>query len=176
VRTYFDASVIVALFMHDTFSERADEFGRSGAVVPVVSDFGAAEFSSAVARRVRTGDIPIDRARVTLSRFDRWHSEIAGGIEIGPGDIRARLRFFGASTSICARRTPFTWRSRSASEFLSLPSMTGWRRRLGHSASRPSKSDQRFHTLPTVFSRYLGVDLGPAGRLSDSLRAWRVLE
>ena len=45
MRTYFDASVTVALFMHDTFSERADEFGRSGAVVPVVSDFGAAEFS-----------------------------------------------------------------------------------------------------------------------------------
>jgi predicted nucleic acid-binding protein len=93
VRTYFDASVIVALFMHDTFSERADEFGRSNAVVPVVSDFGAAEFSSAVARRVRTGDISIDRARVILSRFDSWHVEIAGGIEIGPGDISSAATF-----------------------------------------------------------------------------------
>src|SRR5215210_6008063 len=111
--------------MHDTFSERADEFGRSNAVVPVVSDFGAAEFSSAVARRVRTGDISINRARVILSRFDSWHVEIAGGMEIGPGDISSAATFFGASTPICARRTPFTWRSCSASEFLSLPSMTG---------------------------------------------------
>ena len=64
MRPYFDAIVIVALFMHDTFSVRADEFGRSHAVVPVVSDFGAAEFSSAIARRMvlRASPVATDAA------------------------------------------------------------------------------------------------------------------
>src|SRR5215213_10337084 len=138
--------------MHDTFSERADEFGRSNAVVPVVSDFGAAEFSSAVARRVRTGDISIDRARVILSRFDSWYVEIAAGMEIGPGDISSAATFLRPLD--LNLRTPDAIHL-AVTQRLRAPLATfddRMRRRLGHSASRPSKSDQRFHTLPTVFN------------------------
>ena len=87
VRIYFDTSVIVALFLHDAFSLRTDEFMRSAAAVPIVSDFGAAEVSSAVARRVRMGEISVDDSRTSLANFDRWRAEIAGAVEIRPSDI-----------------------------------------------------------------------------------------
>jgi hypothetical protein len=40
--------------------------------VLIVSDFAAAEFASAVARRVRTGDITSDEACRDFSAFDMW--------------------------------------------------------------------------------------------------------
>jgi len=62
VSVYVDASVLVALLMVDAFTARTDAFFRINTPVLIVSDFAAAEFASAVARRVRTGDITADEA------------------------------------------------------------------------------------------------------------------
>ena len=69
---YLDASVLVALLMVDAFMARADAFFRENTPVLIVSDFAATEFASAVARRVRTGDITADEARSGFSAFDTW--------------------------------------------------------------------------------------------------------
>ncbi len=52
---YFDASVLVALLTNDPLTRRADALMRTRTPVLVVSDFAAAEFASAIARRVRMG-------------------------------------------------------------------------------------------------------------------------
>ena len=54
---YLDASILVALFTSDALTARADNFLRKNPSVLIVSDFAAAEFSSVIARQVRTKDI-----------------------------------------------------------------------------------------------------------------------
>ena len=67
---YLDASVLVALLMADALTARADAFLRTNTPIMIVSDFAAAEFASAVARRARIGDITPDEARKGCSAFD----------------------------------------------------------------------------------------------------------
>lgn len=69
---YLDASVLVALFTDDASSTRADDFVKNSALVFHLSDFGAAELASAIARKVRTGDIAPESARSALANFDIW--------------------------------------------------------------------------------------------------------
>lgn len=69
---YFDASVIVPLFVVDAFSERADAFIRRTKPTAVISDFAAAEFASAVARRVRMSLLPAAMAQLAFAQFDQW--------------------------------------------------------------------------------------------------------
>jgi uncharacterized protein len=54
VSVYLDASVLVALFTNDPLTARADTFLRANPLVLIVSDFAATEFSSVIARHVRT--------------------------------------------------------------------------------------------------------------------------
>jgi predicted nucleic acid-binding protein len=72
VKAYLDASVLVALFTHDLLTQRAETGLRKAAPVLVVSDFAAAEFASAVARRVRLGELNTKEARSVFSTFDAW--------------------------------------------------------------------------------------------------------
>lgn len=69
---YVDASVLVALLANDPLTGCADAFLRTKTPVLVVSDFAAAEFASAIARRVRTGEITPDEGRGGFSAFDAW--------------------------------------------------------------------------------------------------------
>jgi predicted nucleic acid-binding protein len=57
VSVYLDASVLVALFTNDPLTARAETFLRANPLVLIISDFTAAEFSSVIARHVRTRDI-----------------------------------------------------------------------------------------------------------------------
>jgi predicted nucleic acid-binding protein len=93
VRVYLDASVLVALLMVDTLTARADKILRTSAPILIISDFAAAEFASAVARRVRTGDITPDEARRGFSAFDSWTSQAAQRAETMAEDVRASEGF-----------------------------------------------------------------------------------
>src|ERR1700712_1661652 len=86
---YFDASILVAFFTDDGFSSRADEAFRGHAIIPVVSDFGAAEFASAIARLLRVNLLSSDEARQVFSDFDAWVARAASRIESLPSDVRA---------------------------------------------------------------------------------------
>jgi predicted nucleic acid-binding protein len=93
VSVYLDASVLVALLMVDALTARVDAFLRANMPVLIVSDFAAAEFASAIARRVRTGDITADDARRGFSAFDVWTSRATLREETITADVRAAEGF-----------------------------------------------------------------------------------
>jgi predicted nucleic acid-binding protein len=88
VNAYLDASVIVALFTTDPLSARADSYLRKSSVIPVVSDFAATEFASAVSRRVRMKLIDPTAAHTSFSAFDAWSLNSTTRLETAPVDIR----------------------------------------------------------------------------------------
>jgi predicted nucleic acid-binding protein len=89
VSVYLDASILVALFTSDALTARADSFLRRNPSVLIVSDFAAAEFSSVIARHVRTKDISKDEARLVFSNFDTWTARTTQRAPIGTADVIA---------------------------------------------------------------------------------------
>lgn len=69
---YFDASLIVSLFIDDEQTDRVENYIRDAAPTACVSDFAAAEFSSALNRRVRMGLLSTAEGRTALAEFDLW--------------------------------------------------------------------------------------------------------
>jgi len=92
VSLYLDASILVALFVIDPSSARAEAFASANPDVFAISDFGAAEFASAVARRVRTRDLTPNEARLAFSNFDSWADRSADRQETTTPDIAAADR------------------------------------------------------------------------------------
>ena len=90
---YLDASVLVALFTDDALSGKADSLLRSMTAVVVVSDFAAAEFASAVAKKVRTGEMIGPEARAAFADFDAWRARSAALTETRTADITAAAGF-----------------------------------------------------------------------------------
>jgi len=93
VTCYLDASFLVVLLTPEPFSGRADTFLQNNTESLIVSDFAAAEFSSAIARRVRMGEFTLHQAQITLSRFDTWLARTADRIEISPADVAVATAF-----------------------------------------------------------------------------------
>jgi predicted nucleic acid-binding protein len=87
VTCYLDTNILVALLTPEPFSERADIFLQNHAEPLIVSDFAAAEFSSAVARRVRMREFTVEQAAIALAGFDAWLARAANQAEIATGDV-----------------------------------------------------------------------------------------
>ncbi|WP_421932586.1 type II toxin-antitoxin system VapC family toxin [Phenylobacterium sp.] len=85
---YFDASVLVALFTHDLFSDRARAYVLTALPEVVISDFARAEFASVISRAVRTGDLSAAEASRIFSNFDAWTAS-SPLTETAPQDIKA---------------------------------------------------------------------------------------
>lgn len=90
---YLDASVLVALFVDDVFSARADSLLRQRPTRVVVSDFAAAEFASSVSRKVRIGRLSEPEAREAFATFDIWASRAAERTGVVASDVGAATRF-----------------------------------------------------------------------------------
>jgi uncharacterized protein len=103
---YLDASILVALLTVKPFSGRADTFVRTYPDGLIVSDFAAAEFASAIARRVRMREATIEEARSDLSDFDSWVMRSAQQVHIVTADI--------AIATMCLRRLDFPLRTPDA--------------------------------------------------------------
>lgn len=86
---YLDASVLVALLTNDPLTDRADAALRRNPATLVVSDFAGAEFASALARRVRTGELRAEEARAAFATFDAWTARTARRIETIGADVTA---------------------------------------------------------------------------------------
>ncbi|MFI4986814.1 MAG: type II toxin-antitoxin system VapC family toxin [Alphaproteobacteria bacterium] len=84
---YLDTSVLVALFTNDLFSSRAHSFLRTHEAVVIVSDFPAAEFASAVGRRLRLGKLTHEEAVTVFSTFDAWTARAATRAETIAADV-----------------------------------------------------------------------------------------
>lgn len=86
---YLDANVLVAAFGFDESGQHPAILSAGDERVVCTSDFVLAEFASAIARRVRTGEVDRDRAGACFGHLDAW---IPGHCRIEPlstADIRA---------------------------------------------------------------------------------------
>ena len=87
LNAYADASVLVALFTPDAFYERAHRFMQDHQPIILVSDFAAAEFASALAKRVRTREISAAQAREAFVAFDAWAQFRGSRLETATSDV-----------------------------------------------------------------------------------------
>jgi len=92
VSLYLDASILVTLFVVDPSSARAEAFLSAHPEIVVVSDFGIAEFSSAVGRRVRTRELTRKDGQLAFSNLDTWVARSAYREEVTTADIDAATR------------------------------------------------------------------------------------
>jgi predicted nucleic acid-binding protein len=90
---YLDASVLVALFANDSLTGRGDAYLRTHPAELIVSDFAAAEFASAFARRARMGLLSADEARAAFSTFDAWTARETAREQITAVDIASAAAF-----------------------------------------------------------------------------------
>lgn len=90
---YLDASVLVALFTNDLSMERAEAAIRRDWPLLIVSDFAAAEFASAISRRVRMNRLTVDEARSAFSTFDQWITQTAQLATAASTDLLAATGF-----------------------------------------------------------------------------------
>lgn len=86
---YLDASVLVALFTDDALSDRAHEAMAELSEQVIVSDYGALEFSSALARIGREGLLTPAKVRSTLADFDLWTARSAQSAVTAGEDVVA---------------------------------------------------------------------------------------
>ena len=89
---YPDPSALVALIFIDPSNARAEAFLSAHPEIVVVSDFGIAEFSSAVGRRVRTRDLTPEDAQLVFFNLDTWVARSADREEATAADIDAANR------------------------------------------------------------------------------------
>jgi len=87
IAAHLDTSILVALFIPEPFSERADAFVRDSSGGLMVGDLAVAEFSSAVARRVRMREFTLQQAAAVLSTHDEWPTRSARRVEIATADL-----------------------------------------------------------------------------------------
>ena len=90
---YLDANVLVALLTPEPLSERADDFVCNNPEGLIVSDFAAAEFASAIARRVRTLETTIEDARRDLADFDVWVARSTARTDLNASDIAVAITY-----------------------------------------------------------------------------------
>ena len=84
---YLDASVLVALFTDDPFTQRVDLFLDNTPSILIVSDFAAAEFASTVARHVRTKEVSPRDARAAFATFDAWTLRATQRVHVNSADV-----------------------------------------------------------------------------------------
>lgn len=84
---YFDASLLVSMFVHDPLSARADAYIASANPTATVSDFASAEFASALGVKLRRGELDTTKVRAVLADFDGWRSRGTVGCELTNADV-----------------------------------------------------------------------------------------
>ena len=106
MKLYFDASVLVGLVVKNALTARASALLRSHEAVLLVSDFAAAEFASALGRRVRMGGLTADQGRAAFATFDAWTGRATRRIATAAADGARPRRSCAGSISHSALRTP----------------------------------------------------------------------
>lgn len=86
---YLDTSVLVTLFIKEAATPTA-RGGVAGHVV-MVSDFAAAEFSAAVARRLRMGELSEAQTLQLFADFDLWMARGVQWIDTAASDMAGAM-------------------------------------------------------------------------------------
>lgn len=87
MKLYLDASVLVPLFTEEDTTKEVQTFLRQREPTLVVSDFAAAEFVSAIGRRVRTALLTRAEAQRIFATFDDWTVGVAVAEMTLPRDV-----------------------------------------------------------------------------------------
>lgn len=88
---YLDASALVALFVADVHNDQANKILRSSREDLIVSNLSVAEFSSVIARRVRTRDLSASEARTAYSNVDTWCAVHSRYVEVDHVDFSGAI-------------------------------------------------------------------------------------
>ena len=88
MRVYLDASVLIPLLTTDPFASRARAFLRTAKPEVILSDLARAEFCSAIARRVRTGELTKIEANQIFALLDVWVARSAKQVQTVEADVR----------------------------------------------------------------------------------------
>lgn len=83
-----DASALVDLFVISANTERIRRHLEAQDDMPIVSDFAAGEFASAVKRYFLMGELSESEAVAAFGRFDAWSASNADQVATEPGDVR----------------------------------------------------------------------------------------
>lgn len=86
-----DASVVVSLFLIDSFSPCARAL-LGAAEGPIVSDLCVVEVSGVIARQARLGAITAQDSRALFSNFDSWRADLAS-VTISETDMQTAAQF-----------------------------------------------------------------------------------
>ena len=87
VELLLDASYIVSLLTLEPSSERATMFAQQHPDPAFASDLTAAEYASAISRRVRMRELTRPQAQFALATFDDWATDKARWVEVSASDI-----------------------------------------------------------------------------------------
>jgi predicted nucleic acid-binding protein len=101
---YFDTSVIVSLFLPDGHTPLAHRWLARVRPMAVVSNWAAAEFSSAVALRMRVGGATAVERSQAEHAFDLWLASGVQWTEAAPSDFEAARRLIRQNHAVL--RTP----------------------------------------------------------------------
>jgi uncharacterized protein len=88
---YLDASVVVSLFLVDTFSVRARAL-LGDASGPIVADWCVVEVSSVISTQARIGAITQQDAQIIFANFDAWRANLEK-VETNAVDMAAAAQF-----------------------------------------------------------------------------------
>jgi len=88
VTIYFDASVILTLFLEEPDTPSVDRFIKRNRRPLAVSEFAAAEVASGLSLRIRSGTLTETEARETLRLFDNWRATEAEYIHVRTSDFK----------------------------------------------------------------------------------------
>lgn len=89
VGAYLDASVMVSLLLEEPSSDAVQNWIASVELPLLVSDFAAAEVSSAISLAVRQGRETASNGVSRLSDFDDWRAAVPTiPVDVDPEDIR----------------------------------------------------------------------------------------
>jgi uncharacterized protein len=83
----------VALLTSEPDSARAETFARTHAEELIISDFASAEFASAISRRVRMKEMPLDEGMIVFAAFDRWALTATSSLDISNADVALAATF-----------------------------------------------------------------------------------
>lgn len=87
-----DASYVVALLTLEPSSERAVDFALRLSAPAIASDLTAAEYASAISRRVRMRELTRQQGQFALETFDDW-SDKARWVAVSANDIAIATGF-----------------------------------------------------------------------------------
>lgn len=85
---YLDTSILVALWIAEAGTERAETWLRSVLGDVFVSDLADAEFRAAISRLVRMNALTDMQADELHRNFDRWKNDVAQPLETPSVDVR----------------------------------------------------------------------------------------